>query len=182
MACKSHCFFSYLLRISAIQNTIKIPFFCVEENRLSKVLYIILPVMWKILYTTHNRACIFKSVCLVLPYHIKLWGMCYCFLFWTIAPFILLSCRLRDRVTVKTDSRHIVRETEDGTFVMTIKSAVRSDSGIYTCKIINEYGTKQCEGKLQVKGTLPFKCGTKDPSHIHLISVDNKSVSYYLPS
>ncbi|KAK5861439.1 hypothetical protein PBY51_022836 [Eleginops maclovinus] len=58
---------------------------------------------------------------------------------------------LRDRVAVKTGPRHIVRETEDGTFKMTIKSAVKSDSGIYTCKIINEYGTKQCEGKLEVK-------------------------------
>ncbi|XP_068602864.1 striated muscle preferentially expressed protein kinase [Brachionichthys hirsutus] len=59
---------------------------------------------------------------------------------------------LRDRVTVKTGPRHIVRETEDGAFEMTIKSAVRSDSGGYTCKIINEYGMKQCEGKLEVKG------------------------------
>ncbi|XP_010790540.1 striated muscle preferentially expressed protein kinase-like [Notothenia coriiceps] len=58
---------------------------------------------------------------------------------------------LRDRVTVKTGPRHIVRETEDGNFEMTIKSAVKSDSGIYTCKIINEYGTKQCEGRLEVK-------------------------------
>lgn len=55
---------------------------------------------------------------------------------------------------MKTGPRHIVRETEDGTFEMMIKSALRSDSGVYTCKIINEYGTKQCEGKLQVKGTL----------------------------
>lgn len=75
----------------------------------------------------------------------------------TIVPFILLLCRLRDRVTVKTGPRHIVREREDGTFEMTIKSAVRSDSGIYTCKIINEYGTKQCEGKLEVKGRLISK-------------------------
>uniref|UniRef100_A0A3Q2DSB0 Striated muscle preferentially expressed protein kinase-like n=1 Tax=Cyprinodon variegatus TaxID=28743 RepID=A0A3Q2DSB0_CYPVA len=59
--------------------------------------------------------------------------------------------RLRDRVTVKTDSRHIVRETSDGTFEMTIKSSVRSDSGLYTCRIINEYGTKQCEARLDVK-------------------------------
>lgn len=58
---------------------------------------------------------------------------------------------LRDRVTVKTGPRHIVQETEDGTFEMTIKSAVKSDSGVYTCKIINEYGTKQCESKLEVK-------------------------------
>ncbi|XP_021180754.2 striated muscle preferentially expressed protein kinase isoform X1 [Fundulus heteroclitus] len=58
---------------------------------------------------------------------------------------------LRDRVTVKTDPRHVVRETSDGTFEMTIKSAVRSDSGVYTCRIINEYGTKQCEARLDVK-------------------------------
>ncbi|KAJ8012453.1 hypothetical protein DPEC_G00042940 [Dallia pectoralis] len=58
---------------------------------------------------------------------------------------------LRERVTVKTDSRHTVREVEDGTFLMTINSAQKSDSGVYTCKIINEYGTKQCECKLEVK-------------------------------
>lgn len=69
----------------------------------------------------------------------------------------LLICRLRDRVTVKTGPRHIVRETDSGTFEMTIKSAVRSDAGIYTCKIINEYGTKQCEGKLQVQGMCHFR-------------------------
>ncbi|CAG5865938.1 unnamed protein product [Menidia menidia] len=58
---------------------------------------------------------------------------------------------LRDRITVKTGQRHIVHETADGTFEMTIKSALRSDSGVYTCRIINEYGTKQCEGRLMVK-------------------------------
>ncbi|XP_068429339.1 striated muscle preferentially expressed protein kinase isoform X2 [Clinocottus analis] len=58
---------------------------------------------------------------------------------------------LRDRVTVKTGPRHTVREAQDGAFEMTVKSAARSDSGVYTCKIINEYGTKQCEGKLEVK-------------------------------
>uniref|UniRef100_A0A8C1J588 Striated muscle enriched protein kinase b n=1 Tax=Cyprinus carpio TaxID=7962 RepID=A0A8C1J588_CYPCA len=58
---------------------------------------------------------------------------------------------LRDRVTIKTGARHIVHETEEGNFEMIIKSAQKSDSGVYTCKIINEYGTKQCEGKLEVK-------------------------------
>ncbi|TRY96076.1 hypothetical protein DNTS_017234, partial [Danionella cerebrum] len=58
---------------------------------------------------------------------------------------------LRDRVTIKTGARHVVHETEEGNFEMTIKSAQKSDSGVYTCKIINEYGTKQCEGKLEVK-------------------------------
>ncbi|XP_018591070.2 striated muscle preferentially expressed protein kinase-like isoform X2 [Scleropages formosus] len=58
---------------------------------------------------------------------------------------------LRDRVTIKTDARHVVRETEDGSFEMKITSAQKSDAGVYTCKIINEYGTKQCECKLEVK-------------------------------
>ncbi|ROL50411.1 Striated muscle preferentially expressed protein kinase [Anabarilius grahami] len=58
---------------------------------------------------------------------------------------------LRDRVTIKTGPRHIVHETEEGNFEMVIKSAQKSDTGVYTCKIINEYGTKQCEGKLEVK-------------------------------
>ncbi|XP_049340678.1 striated muscle preferentially expressed protein kinase isoform X2 [Astyanax mexicanus] len=58
---------------------------------------------------------------------------------------------LRDRVTIKTGPRHVVQETESGTCEMIIKSAVKSDAGVYTCKIINEYGTKQCEGKLEVK-------------------------------
>lgn len=60
-------------------------------------------------------------------------------------------------MTVKTGPRHIVRETDNGSFEMIIKSAVRSDAGIYTCKIINEYGIKQCEGKLQVQGRHLFK-------------------------
>lgn len=55
-------------------------------------------------------------------------------------------------MTIKTGPRHIVRETENGNCEMIIKSAVKSDAGVYTCKIINEYGTKQCEGKLEVKG------------------------------
>ncbi|XP_056289373.1 striated muscle preferentially expressed protein kinase [Pseudoliparis swirei] len=58
---------------------------------------------------------------------------------------------LRDRVTVKTGPRHTVREADDGAFEMIVKSAARSDSGVYTCKIINEYGTKQCDAKLEVK-------------------------------
>nr|XP_029480046.1 striated muscle preferentially expressed protein kinase-like [Oncorhynchus nerka] len=58
---------------------------------------------------------------------------------------------LRDRETIKTDLHHTVRETKDGTFEMTINSAQKSDTGVYTCKIINEYGTKQCACKLEVK-------------------------------
>ncbi|MBN3297320.1 SPEG kinase, partial [Amia calva] len=58
---------------------------------------------------------------------------------------------LRNRVTIKTGSRHCVSETENSTFDMKIMAAEKSDAGVYTCKAINEYGTKQCECKLEVK-------------------------------
>ncbi|XP_019897937.3 striated muscle preferentially expressed protein kinase isoform X4 [Esox lucius] len=58
---------------------------------------------------------------------------------------------LRDKVTLKTAGRFIVRETEVDTSEMIITSAKITDAGIYTCKIINQYGTKQSECKLEVK-------------------------------
>ncbi|MFT7807944.1 striated muscle preferentially expressed protein kinase isoform X2 [Arapaima gigas] len=62
---------------------------------------------------------------------------------------------LRDRVTIKTGGQHTLHETEDGGFEMKITSAQKSDAGIYTCKIVNEYGTKQCDCKLEVKAPAP---------------------------
>ncbi|XP_030601954.1 striated muscle preferentially expressed protein kinase [Archocentrus centrarchus] len=58
---------------------------------------------------------------------------------------------LKDRVSVKTAGRFAVREMEDGTSEMRISSAQRSDAGLYACKIINEYGTKQTECRLEVR-------------------------------
>ena len=55
-------------------------------------------------------------------------------------------------MAVKSGPRHAVREVEGGAFQMTVLSAQRADAGVYTCKIINEYGTKQCEGRLEVRG------------------------------
>ncbi|XP_078059867.1 striated muscle-specific serine/threonine-protein kinase-like, partial [Mustelus asterias] len=59
---------------------------------------------------------------------------------------------LRNREPVKVDSRHYVLEGENGRFHLNIVSVQRSDSGMYSCKAINEYGTKQCDGKLEIKG------------------------------
>ncbi|XP_038646242.1 striated muscle preferentially expressed protein kinase [Scyliorhinus canicula] len=59
---------------------------------------------------------------------------------------------LRNREPVKIDSRHYVLEGEKGRFHLNIVSVQRSDSGMYSCKAINEYGTKHCDGKLEVKG------------------------------
>ncbi|XP_067116591.1 striated muscle preferentially expressed protein kinase isoform X2 [Osmerus mordax] len=62
---------------------------------------------------------------------------------------------LRDKVTLKTAGRFVIQETEDNgdssTSEMKITSAQRSDAGPYICKISNEYGTKQCEARLEVK-------------------------------
>uniref|UniRef100_I3K362 Striated muscle enriched protein kinase a n=1 Tax=Oreochromis niloticus TaxID=8128 RepID=I3K362_ORENI len=58
---------------------------------------------------------------------------------------------LKDRVSVKTAGRFTVREMEDGTSEMRIGSAQRSDAGLYACRIINEYGSKQAECRLEVR-------------------------------
>ncbi|XP_072117153.1 striated muscle preferentially expressed protein kinase isoform X1 [Mobula birostris] len=59
---------------------------------------------------------------------------------------------LRNREPVKADSRHHMLEGEGGRFHLNIMAVQRSDSGMYSCKAINEYGTKQCSSKLEVKG------------------------------
>ncbi|XP_028940853.1 striated muscle preferentially expressed protein kinase, partial [Antrostomus carolinensis] len=38
-----------------------------------------------------------------------------------------------------------------GLFTLHILAAERTDTGFYTCKAVNEYGTKQCEAKLEVR-------------------------------
>uniref|UniRef100_A0A8B9LQU9 Ig-like domain-containing protein n=1 Tax=Astyanax mexicanus TaxID=7994 RepID=A0A8B9LQU9_ASTMX len=59
---------------------------------------------------------------------------------------------LKDRVNIKSSDRHELGEVQDGRCELRIKSAEKSDAGVYTCKIINEYGTKQTECQLEVKG------------------------------
>lgn len=60
--------------------------------------------------------------------------------------------RLKDKVPVKTAGRAIVQGNEDGTSEMRIGSAQKSDAGLYVCKIANEFGTKQVECRLEVRG------------------------------
>ncbi|KFP48055.1 Striated muscle-specific serine/threonine-protein kinase, partial [Cathartes aura] len=50
--------------------------------------------------------------------------------------------------------RHHAEEAEAtrGLFTLHILAAERTDTGFYTCKAVNEYGTKQCEAKLEVRG------------------------------
>ncbi|MGH0116895.1 UNVERIFIED_CONTAM: hypothetical protein FKN15_040884 [Acipenser sinensis] len=62
-----------------------------------------------------------------------------------------MPSRLKNRQMIKTDSRHCVTEAEGGSFELKITAAEKSDAGVYTCKAINEHGTKQCEGKLELR-------------------------------
>ncbi|XP_065269455.1 LOW QUALITY PROTEIN: striated muscle preferentially expressed protein kinase [Emys orbicularis] len=58
---------------------------------------------------------------------------------------------LRNRQPVKVGRRLSVAEGEGGACTLHILAAERADAGFYACKAINEYGTKQCEAKLQVR-------------------------------
>ncbi|XP_035984095.1 striated muscle preferentially expressed protein kinase isoform X4 [Fundulus heteroclitus] len=58
---------------------------------------------------------------------------------------------LKDRVTVKTGGRFVVRAMEDGTCEMRISSAQRSDAGLYVCKISSECETNQVEVRVEVR-------------------------------
>ncbi|XP_036426451.1 striated muscle preferentially expressed protein kinase isoform X2 [Colossoma macropomum] len=64
---------------------------------------------------------------------------------------------LKDRVNIRTDGRHELREVDNGKCELRIKSAEKSDAGVYVCKIINEYGTKQTECRLEVKAPPPLE-------------------------
>uniref|UniRef100_A0A3B1K3Q8 Ig-like domain-containing protein n=1 Tax=Astyanax mexicanus TaxID=7994 RepID=A0A3B1K3Q8_ASTMX len=77
---------------------------------------------------------------------------------------VATGCDVRLRVTVGGYPRpalHWYRNDDPlpsdaqdygGLCELRIKSAEKSDAGVYTCKIINEYGTKQTECQLEVKG------------------------------
>lgn len=53
---------------------------------------------------------------------------------------------------MKTMGRFALRQTDDGTIEMRISSVHRSDTGLYICRIINEYGAKQAECRVDVRG------------------------------
>lgn len=67
----------------------------------------------------------------------------------------LSSCpsnRLRNRQPVRPDQRRFAEEAEGGLCRLRILAAERADAGFYTCKAVNEYGARQCEARLEVRG------------------------------
>eukprot|EP00079_Xenopus_tropicalis_P039024 XP_017952795.1 PREDICTED: striated muscle preferentially expressed protein kinase [Xenopus tropicalis] len=57
---------------------------------------------------------------------------------------------LKNKQQVKPGGRFRISEGAWGIFSLHIAGADKRDSGFYTCKAINEYGTKQCEAKIEV--------------------------------
>ncbi|XP_057194752.1 striated muscle preferentially expressed protein kinase isoform X3 [Triplophysa rosa] len=66
----------------------------------------------------------------------------------------------RDRVPVKADGQQMVCEMDDGKCEVKIKSAQKSDAGVYSCKISNEYGSEQIKCRLEVKDAPAEPCLT----------------------
>ncbi|XP_074857712.1 LOW QUALITY PROTEIN: striated muscle preferentially expressed protein kinase [Carettochelys insculpta] len=58
---------------------------------------------------------------------------------------------LRNRQPVRFGRRLSVAEEEGGACALHILAVECADAGFYACKAINEYGTKQCEARLQVR-------------------------------
>lgn len=62
--------------------------------------------------------------------------------------------RLRNRQPVRPDQRRFAEEAEGGLCRLRILAAERGDAGFYTCKAVNEYGARQCEARLEVRGEI----------------------------
>lgn len=53
---------------------------------------------------------------------------------------------------MRTAGRFATLQTDDGALEMRISSAQRSDAGLYVCRIVNEYGSRQAESRVDVRG------------------------------
>lgn len=67
---------------------------------------------------------------------------------------------------MRPDQRRFAEEAEGGLCRLRILAAERGDAGFYTCKAVNEYGARQCEARLEVRGeylTFSMKPPTPTP-------------------
>lgn len=72
---------------------------------------------------------------------------------------------------MRPDQRRFAEEAEGGLCRLRILAAERADAGFYTCKAVNEYGARQCEARLEVRGeclTLSMNPPTPRPSPGHI--------------
>ncbi|XP_056393002.1 striated muscle preferentially expressed protein kinase isoform X2 [Hyla sarda] len=60
---------------------------------------------------------------------------------------------LKNKQQVKPGGKYHMTEEEGGFSLLHISGSEKRDSGFYICKAINEYGTKQCEAKVEVRAS-----------------------------
>ncbi|XP_072274132.1 striated muscle preferentially expressed protein kinase isoform X2 [Pyxicephalus adspersus] len=60
---------------------------------------------------------------------------------------------LKNKQQLKSGAKCHMIEEDGGIFALHISGADKRDVGFYTCKAINEYGTKQCEAKVEVRAS-----------------------------
>ncbi|XP_068102124.1 striated muscle preferentially expressed protein kinase isoform X2 [Hyperolius riggenbachi] len=60
---------------------------------------------------------------------------------------------LKNKQQLKPSTKCHMTEEEEGIFALHISGAEKRDGGYYTCKAINEYGTKQCEARVEVRAS-----------------------------
>ncbi|KAM3916775.1 striated muscle preferentially expressed protein kinase isoform 2-T2 [Leptodactylus fuscus] len=60
---------------------------------------------------------------------------------------------LKNKQQVKSGGKYHMTEEDGGVFSLHIAGSEKRDTGFYTCKAINEYGTKQCEAKVEVRAS-----------------------------
>lgn len=70
---------------------------------------------------------------------------------------------------MRPDQRRFAEEAEGGLCRLRILAAERADAGFYTCKAVNEYGARQCEARLEVRGEcLPLSMNPPTPTALAL--------------
>lgn len=80
---------------------------------------------------------------------------------------------------MRPDQRRFAEEAEGGLCRLRILAAERGDAGFYTCKAVNEYGARQCEARLEVRGEC-LTAGPPPPS-CPLASLHTTSLRHWMP-
>lgn len=73
---------------------------------------------------------------------------------------------------MRPDQRRFAEEAEGGLCRLRILAAERGDAGFYTCKAVNEYGARQCEARLEVRGESPHTLMKPPPGPVPYLLAD----------
>lgn len=69
---------------------------------------------------------------------------------------------LKDGKELKSDGKHVIIKEEAGVYSLTVSDVKRGDAGSYTCRLINEFGTKDDVSTLRVRAPPLIKQNLQD--------------------